>query len=185
MAVRRAGALALGLTLFATTATAVSQAPVEPVAQREFRPFTPQTAAADLAAAEPPSSTGTLQPPIADFPTGPYDPELAPNLPDPQPGSIRIKRAIWQHDPEISWYGPGFYGKRTACGQAMTTSLIGVAHRTLPCGTVVIFRWNGRIVRAPVVDRGPYVSGRIWDMTAGLCAALRHCFTGPIDWRLA
>ena len=86
MAVRRAGALALGLTLFATTATAVSQAPVEPVAQREFRAFTPQTAAADLAAAEPPSSTGTLQPPIADFPTGPYDPELAPNLPDPQPG---------------------------------------------------------------------------------------------------
>jgi len=63
--------------------------------------------------------------------------------------------------------------------------LIGVAHRTLPCGTVVIFRWNGLIVRAPVVDRGPYVSGRIWDMTAGLCAALRHCFTGPIDWRLA
>jgi hypothetical protein len=173
------------LTLFATTATAMSPAPAQPVAQSEFRPLAPPATNVDLTATARLSSRSTLQPPIADFPTGPYHPELAPNLPDPTPGSIRIKRAIWQYDPETSWYGPGFYGRRTACGVAMTTSLIGVAHRTLPCGTVVIFRWNGRVVRAPVVDRGPYVSGRIWDLTAGLCAALRHCFTGPIEWRLA
>jgi hypothetical protein len=91
----------------------------------------------------------------------------------------------WHHDPEVSWYGPGFYGNRTACGQALTKGLIGVAHRTLPCGTRVTFRNpdNGRVVSARVVDRGPYVAGRQWDMTGGLCLALDHCYTGPMDWR--
>jgi rare lipoprotein A (peptidoglycan hydrolase) len=91
----------------------------------------------------------------------------------------------WNFDGNISWYGPGFYGKRTACGYAMTQTLIGVAHRTLPCGTRVTFKnpANGRIVTARVVDRGPYVSGRQWDMTAGLCLALDHCYTGSIYWK--
>jgi len=84
----------------------------------------------------------------------------------------------------VSWYGPGFYGQRTACGEAMSQTLIGVAHRSLPCGTLVTFRWNGRTVRAPVVDRGPYVAGRLWDLTPGLCALLDHCFTGPISWKV-
>ena len=87
----------------------------------------------------------------------------------------------------MSWYGPGFYGKRTACGQAMTESLVGVAHRTLPCGTKITFKnpSNGRIVTAPVVDRGPYVSGRQWDLTGGLCLKLGHCYTGSIAWKYA
>jgi rare lipoprotein A len=87
----------------------------------------------------------------------------------------------------VSWYGPGFYGNRTACGYTLTRSLLGVANRTLPCGTKVTFRnpANGRIVTAPVVDRGPFVSGRQWDMTGGLCLKLDHCYTGPIEWRSA
>lgn len=94
--------------------------------------------------------------------------------------------SAWQYDPEVSWYGPGFYGSRTACGETLTTSLIGVANRTLPCGALVTFRnpTNGRVVTARVVDRGPYVSGRQWDLTGGLCLALAHCYTGAIDWRL-
>ena len=90
----------------------------------------------------------------------------------------------WRVDPNISWYGPGFYGRRTACGLALTTSLIGVAHRTLPCGTRITFRYRGRVVTAPVVDRGPYVPGRQWDMTGALCRALGHCFTGSIEYRI-
>lgn len=90
----------------------------------------------------------------------------------------------WQYDSEVSFYGPGFYGKRTACGLALTTKLVGVAHRSLPCGTKVQFRWKGHIVTTPVVDRGPYVSGRTWDLTGGACKALDHCFTGPIEWRI-
>ena len=84
----------------------------------------------------------------------------------------------------VSWYGPGFYGHRTACGYALTFGLIGVAHRSLSCGTLVTFRYAGRIVVAPVVDRGPYVRGRAWDLTAGLAIALGHLFTGPIEWRI-
>ena len=86
-------------------------------------------------------------------------------------------------DPEVSWYGPGFYGKRTACGLAYTKGILGVAHRALPCGTKVEFRYNGRSKIVPVIDRGPYVEGRQWDLSGGLCTFLRHCFTGPIEWR--
>ena len=91
----------------------------------------------------------------------------------------------WHLDGNVSWYGPGFYGKRTACGQAMTESLVGVAHKTLPCGTKITFKnpANGRTVTAPVVDRGPFVSGRQWDLTGGLCLALSHCYTGSLYWK--
>jgi rare lipoprotein A (peptidoglycan hydrolase) len=67
----------------------------------------------------------------------------------------------------------------------MTRGLIGVAHRTLPCGTKVTFKNpdNGRVVAARVVDRGPYVSGRQWDLTGGLCLALDHCYTGTLYWK--
>ncbi len=97
-----------------------------------------------------------------------------------------VARNPWRTDPNISWYGPGFYGKRTACGQALTTTLLGVAHRTLPCGTKVTFKnaENGRIITVPVVDRGPYVSGRTWDLTGGACTKLGACRTGPLLWRL-
>ncbi len=91
----------------------------------------------------------------------------------------------WHLDGNVSWYGPGFYGNRTACGYAMTASLLGVAHRTLACGTLVTFKnpANGRTLTVPVVDRGPYVSGRDWDLTGGACTALGHCYTGSIYWK--
>lgn len=90
------------------------------------------------------------------------------------------------YDPEVSWYGPGFYGKRTACGLAYTKTIKGVAHRSLPCGTMVTFRNpdNGRTFTVPVIDRGPYVNGRKWDLSGGLCVALDHCYTGPIEYRI-
>lgn len=47
---------------------------------------------------------------------------------------------LWHHNPDESWYGSGFYGQRTACGQTLTKTLVGVANRTLPCGTLVMFR---------------------------------------------
>jgi rare lipoprotein A (peptidoglycan hydrolase) len=42
---------------------------------------------------------------------------------------------------------------------------------------------NGRTLTLPVVDRGPYVSGRQWDLTGGACLALRHCYTGAFQWK--
>jgi len=93
----------------------------------------------------------------------------------------------WHFDGNVSWYGPGFYGHGTACGPTLTRGLIGVAHKTLPCGTKIVFRnpKNGKTVTAAVVDRGPYVAGRQWDLTAGLCLALDHCYTGSLQWKFA
>ncbi len=65
-----------------------------------------------------------------------------------------------------SWYGPGLYGNHLGCGGRLTPSTLGVANKSLPCGTRVTFRYHGRTVRVPVVDRGPYVAGRDYDLTA-------------------
>ena len=91
----------------------------------------------------------------------------------------------WHHNSDGSWYGPGFYGQHTACGELMTQGLRGVASLTLPCGTLVQLRnpVNGAVITVPVVDRGPYVAGRQWDLTYGACSAIGHCWTGPLDWR--
>jgi hypothetical protein len=64
-----------------------------------------------------------------------------------------------------SYFGPGLYGNRTACGQTLTDTLQGVAHRTLPCGSLVHLAYAGRDVTVPVVDRGPQVAGREFDLT--------------------
>src|SRR4051794_5060208 len=65
-----------------------------------------------------------------------------------------------------SWYGPGLFGGHLACGGTLTPGTLGVANKTLPCGTKVNLRYRGRSVRVPVVDRGPYVGGREYDLTA-------------------
>jgi rare lipoprotein A len=72
-----------------------------------------------------------------------------------------------------SWYGPGLWGNRTACGQVLRPRLRGVAHRTLPCGTRVAVYANGRIAIFPVVDRGPHTSGVSIDLTKAAAARLR------------
>ena len=71
-----------------------------------------------------------------------------------------------------SWYGPGFYGNRTACGQIYSSQIMGVAHKTLPCGTLLVLSYSGRTVTVPVIDRGPYVAGRTLDLSAATKGAL-------------
>jgi hypothetical protein len=108
-----------------------------------------------------------------------------PEVGQPAPRRGSIEKNYWRFDPDISWYGPGLYGNGTACGQKLTKELVGVAHRSLPCGTLVQFRYRGKVVTAPVIDRGPYVASRTWDLSKGLCTLLDHCFTGTIEWRFA
>ncbi len=72
-----------------------------------------------------------------------------------------------------SWYGPGLYGGRTGCGGTLHPGRLGVAHKTLPCGTRVTLLHNGRRVRVPVIDRGPYVGAREYDLTAATARKLR------------
>jgi peptidoglycan lytic transglycosylase len=78
-------------------------------------------------------------------------------------------------------YGPGFWGSRTACGETLTRRTIGVANRTLPCGTRVAILYGGRTMVVPVIDRGPYANGADWDLTEATATALGMTGTDTID----
>jgi rare lipoprotein A len=78
---------------------------------------------------------------------------------------------------EASWYGGG---GSLACGGSLTSSTLGVANKTLPCGTLVTIRYGGRMVRVPVVDRGPYVVGREFDLTEATKDALGFGGVGQV-----
>jgi rare lipoprotein A len=69
-------------------------------------------------------------------------------------------------------YGPGFWGSQTACGQTLHHNTLGVAHRTLPCGTRVSIYYHGRTIVVPVIDRGPYANGADWDLTSATARTL-------------
>jgi peptidoglycan lytic transglycosylase len=85
----------------------------------------------------------------------------APPPPTAQPSSS----PSWTVFKKATWYGPGFWGKSTACGTVLTPTTIGVAHKKLPCGTQVTFSYGARSVTATVIDRGPFHKGYAWDLT--------------------
>src|SRR6266545_2545909 len=83
---------------------------------------------------------------VSDFETTPRRTTAVLNEPAPAvalavvlPAAPAIGAAPVQADGIVlaSWYGPGFYGNRTACGQLYTPEILGVAHLTLPCGTLL------------------------------------------------
>ena len=78
-------------------------------------------------------------------------------------------------------YGPGFYGKRTACGQRLGRGTIGLANRTLRCGESVAIYYQGKTLVVPVIDRGPYANGADWDLTVATGKALGIKGTAQID----
>jgi peptidoglycan lytic transglycosylase len=71
-----------------------------------------------------------------------------------------------------TWYGPGLYGNHTACGETLTPTIVGVAHKTLPCGTTIKLAYHGRSLVTTVIDRGPYSPGNSFDLTNGARRAL-------------
>lgn len=77
-------------------------------------------------------------------------------------------------------YGPGFYGKKTACGQRLRRGTIGLANRTLRCGESVAIYYQGRTLVVPVIDRGPYANGADWDLTVATGKALGITGTAQI-----
>jgi rare lipoprotein A (peptidoglycan hydrolase) len=72
--------------------------------------------------------------------------------------------------------GDGFQGRRTACGQRFDTNVPQVAHKTLPCGTMVRVEdtTTGKSVVARVTDRGPYIRGRVVDLSWAAFSQLRR-----------
>jgi hypothetical protein len=79
-----------------------------------------------------------------------------------------------------SYYGPGLYGNGVACGGTLEPGTLGVANKTLPCGTEVKLRYHGRQVTVPVIDRGPYVAGRDYDLTEATKNALGFPGVGDV-----
>ncbi|MGA8365601.1 MAG: RlpA-like double-psi beta-barrel domain-containing protein [Solirubrobacteraceae bacterium] len=77
------------------------------------------------------------------------------------------------------------YGLGLACGGVLGRSQLGVAHKTAPCGTLITFTYAGRSLTVPVIDRGPYIVGREWDLTGATAAALAFPGLGQIQWSVA
>jgi rare lipoprotein A (peptidoglycan hydrolase) len=77
------------------------------------------------------------------------------------------------------------YGLGLACGGLLTPTMLGVAHKTAPCGTMINFSYGGRALRLAVIDRGPYIAGREWDLTGAAADALGFPGLGPITWSVA
>lgn len=96
--------------------------------------------------------------------------------PAPRPPAAASGSAV-----TVSWYGPGFYGNRLPCWQWLAAQGLpieflpdtwGVAHKSLPCGTMVALTRGPNTVTVPVLDRGPYVVGREFDLSPRVKAAL-------------
>ena len=83
-------------------------------------------------------------------------------------------RVAVMHPALASWYEDG---GTTACG---FHAGLGVANRTLPCGTKVSFSYGGRTVTATVDDRGPYAGGREWDLNQTTAGALGFAGVGTV-----
>ena len=83
-----------------------------------------------------------------------------------------IAKVMVYRPAKATFYGPGFFGQQTACGQTLTPEMQGVAHKKLPCGTLVAVTFGGRETVVPVIDRGPFHDGYSWDLTQATADAL-------------
>ena len=82
-------------------------------------------------------------------------------------------------------YSPTAAAAHTACGQPFTDQTQGVAHPVLPCGVRLYIRFRGKEVLTQVIDRGPNVPGRDFDITKALANRLGLHGTQTIQWRFA
>jgi rare lipoprotein A len=81
--------------------------------------------------------------------------------------------------------GPAAFGRRTACGGVIHPDTEGVAHPTLPCGVRIFITYRGKTVLTQVIDRGPYVPGRQFDVTDALARKLGLRNVQTIHWSYA
>jgi len=130
------------------------------------------------------SGTACLASPAVSASAASTGPAGGASAPTSAPASTPAKTKV--HTTGIAtWFGPGFYGQKTACGQTLTPGVLGVANRTLPCGTLVKVTYEHRALTVPVLDRGPYSNiGADWDLTAGAAEALGISETVRIGTRV-
>lgn len=151
-------ATACALLIGCQSAPRVADAGVEDVA------LPPPTIAATATPTSPPAPSATPTSPPAPTATPTAIPTLVP-----PPAPTSTPEAVLFESGVASTYGEGdgFEGKRTACGQVFRTGIVQVAHKTLPCGTRVRIEdvATGNAVEANVTDRGPYIPGRVVDLS--------------------
>jgi rare lipoprotein A (peptidoglycan hydrolase) len=142
------------------------------------------TAAALTAAVALPAAASYAETSVSGTGNGGASPTAAPD----QSGAStqQLAQAAQYRPAKATWYGPGFYGRRTACGAKLTHRTLGVAHKRLPCGTNVALRYRGRTVVVPVIDRGPYSRGVDYDLTYATARSLgmsetSHVGAAPLD----
>ncbi len=108
---------------------------------------------------------------------------VAPQPIAPAPASPRVVKVS---SGEASWYGPGFFGNRTANGEVFRPGTLTAAHRTLPFGTKVRVTnlWNGRIAVVRINDRGPFHGSRVIDLAHGAAQKLGLTASGIAQVKL-
>jgi len=140
-------------------------ATARPVKPARFSPSVPASPVVTrLAPAAPTSKDPPLQ--AVATPLG-----KSPAVPFERPRTVRPARFV--QTGLASWYGPGFHGKRTANGEIYDQYALTAAHRRLPLGTRVKVTnlESGQAIEVRINDRGPFVEGRIIDLS--LAAAKR------------
>lgn len=107
-----------------------------------------------------------------------------PVLPIATPSAAPKVRSV--SSGEASWYGPGFYGNRTANGEVFRPGTLTAAHRTLPFGTKVRVTnlWNGRSAVVRINDRGPFHGSRVIDLAHGAASQLGVVASGIANVKL-
>lgn len=111
------------------------------------------------------------------------EPPFGPSLP---PVVIASATPVKVSQGTASWYGPGFYGNRTASGEVLRPGTLTAAHRSLPFGTRVRVTnlHNGRSAVVRINDRGPFHGSRVIDLAHGAASELGVTASGLAPVRL-
>ncbi|MDJ0633897.1 MAG: septal ring lytic transglycosylase RlpA family protein [Xenococcaceae cyanobacterium MO_188.B29] len=101
-----------------------------------------------------------------------------------QPQPLHIARAVFSG--KASWYGPGFHGRFTANGERYNQYALTAAHRSLPFGTRVRVTNmnNGRSVVVRINDRGPFIRGRVIDLSTAAASNIGMIHHGVVPVRV-
>ena len=155
---------------------AVLAQPLDPFSSASVTETDPDGAKAEEVESDAVASPET---PTEDTAVAPQ-PVQPPAPPIPQPRVISVSTG------EASWYGPGFYGNRTANGEVFRPGTLTAAHRTLPFGTKVRVTnlWNGRSTVVRINDRGPFIGHRVIDLAHGAANKLGLVASGIAQVRL-
>ena len=105
---------------------------------------------------------------------------LSPTIASAEPSAASAQKT---QAGQVSWYGPGFHGRRTASGETFNTNDLTAAHRTLPFGTRVrvVNKKTGRSVVVRINDRGPYAHGRVIDLSRASAQAIGITGVGSVE----